>query len=264
MPVKIVPGETNDPREISLAEFTLGCENFADHYYNSPTAGTEFGGKDFRVPWQPLQDAVNNFCTANNIDPNFVANRFVLCYETSDPGSLFLRMQILKMSDPTFSDAGFEVYHLDDSVCAWYVLKENTFVETPDHSLKDEPYFNSFYYEDVMGSGNFVQLNSDSGQFVRNITYPWASELLLMYQNNNSPAGADIHFAAYSYVDLIPSTQIVTWPHGLMMYLSVGDTKLLDNENYICVFQNKGADDGTLCPPYCGVYVNPVLPQTKN
>lgn len=263
MPVKIVPTETNDPREISLAEYTLGCENFADHYYNSANAGTEFGGKDFLVPWQPLQDAVNNYCLTNNIDPNFVANRFVLCYDQGTK-QLFLRMQILKMCDPTFTAAGLEVYRLDDSVCAWYMLKENTFVETPDHTLKDEVYFNNFYYEDVMGSGNFVLLNSNPSTFVQNITYPWASELLLMYQNNNSPAGADIHFAAYSYVDPIPSTQIVTWPHGLVMYLSVGTTKLLDNNNYLCVFENKGADNGTMCPPTCGVYVNPVLPQTKN
>ena len=260
MPVKISSTQSDDPRVISLDEYEFGRENFDMHYYKDPGAEqTEFSGQDFKVPWDNFFSAVHDFYTTNSIDPENVALRFVHCFDELG-NSLYLRMQICSFGTPYFNNEGYQVFPIEATPCAWYDLKESSITPSTDTTLKGQAYFDTmFYLVDPQGQ-DFENLDSAVNKYVENFTYPWNSEVYQLYLDNGEPTGADIHFASCSYT-ATPQQANVVWPHGNVLYLSEGTHVFLDNDDYMVIFSNKGADSGTLCPPDCGVYINPVLPQ---
>jgi hypothetical protein len=163
---------------------------------------------------------------------------------------MFMRLQLCQMVH-----AQGNVYNLDSTYQAWYKIEEGSMSPTTDESLSGTDYLNSFSYEAEPGSEIYDTLANQPTVYVRNLTYPWESEIYQMFIDNGAPEDAAIHFAACSFVEP-PLASNVTFPHGNVMYLSVNGTPLLDNDtSYICVFQNKGVDNATLCPPNCGEYI---------
>jgi hypothetical protein len=257
MPVKIVALTSTDPREITLDEYNQGRTNFDDHYFVLKNSiPVSFGGQDFYIPWADLENAVDNFCNQYFKDPEDVAVRLVHCYNSS-LDIIYMRMQICSMTEPGAGSLPDNVQGLITIECAWYTIEAGTIQVTTDDQLSDEVYLSNFYYTNDDGN-SYQQLSAGPNTYVKNLVYPWAAEMLAMYESNGSPMNAMIHFAACSYVES-PEASNVTWPHGNVLYLSVNDVPLLDNDDYMVIFENKGADGGTLCPPKCDVYVDPYV-----
>lgn len=257
MPVQLSIEDQNSPQIITLEEYHLGRLHFDTHYFHT-AAALPFGGQDFSVLWDDLNNAVNQFATNASVPLNTVALRFVHCYDVIN-NHLYLRLQICTLEPVPITRAGHDFYPLNTSVCDWYEIKQGSFMLTQNHLLEGVEYFEHFYYE-IPGSGGTMQKLADGGgdTYVRNLVFPWEAEILQMYNDNNNPENAYINFGACSYVESIPGTESVMWPHGLVMYLSDSSGhKMLDNENYISLFHNKGADYGTQCPPLCDGYLNP-------
>ena len=260
MPVKISPVSNSDnPEVITLEEYTLGRENFDMHYFHTASA-LPFDGKDFSIPWDDLNIAVNDFVTTAGVSLSDVCLRFVHCFDASN-ATLYLRVQVCTFYETPITDHGKKLFALDTTNQAWYVIQQDNFAPTTDEALMGVVYFNSFYYSPVEGSEVLQRLSDGKpDKFVRNIVFPWESEILQMYiDNDTAEEGMNINFGACSYTHSNPGDESVTWPHGLVMYLSDADgNKLLDNDAYISIFHNKGADNGTLCPPVCNGYLKPI------
>lgn len=261
MPVKIEVGDNSlDPRVISLEVLNDGKDNFEMHYYYT-SAQAAFGGKVIDALWDDLNNAVQDYMNQTGAEEAEVALRFVHCFEPGPAGNLFLRLQLCKMiSSPTPPPPGAsEVFDLDTAGALWYEIKDGTINPTSDESLVGQVYFDDFYYKVEPQSQELLPLNGEPDKFVRNLVLPWADEILKMYDQNGQIEGAGVHFAACSY-ETSPERANVLWPHGMVVYLSDSNgNPLLDNNKYISVFHNKGADFGTLCPAQCNVYVAPAL-----
>ncbi len=251
MPVKIVSAQSDSAGEITLNEFTLGRQNFDMHYFVLEGAElAQFGGQDFSVPWADIESAVDDYCANYNISVSSVGFRLVHCYDEQD-NSLYYRLQLVQLVQQGSSNT----YDIVTTNCAWYELKQGIVNPCPDHNTTDAVYMNSFSYKADPGAEVFETLSDAPGTYVHNIVYPWASEIYQMFIDNGSPSGADLHFGAVSYIEG-PMASNVMYPHGNVLYLSVNGVPLLDNDtSYIVIYQNKGADNGTLCPPQCGVYI---------
>ncbi len=256
MPVKL-NSESNaqDAMSISLAEYNQGRANFTSHYYRS-SCNTNFGGQDLQIPWDTLQTDVNNFIA--NAQTTDVALRMVYCFDGAT-NALYLRIQICRMDE---LEQSLGTYALITTGCSWYKLWNGTLITTPDTSLQNAAYLNSFYYcaNPPCTGTNVQQLAADTQAtlYARTITFPWTQEILQMYIDNGSPTGAKICFGSTSYVHANSGESNVAFPHGLVLYLrnSAGQP-FLDNNDTISVFHNKGVDYGTLCPNFCNVYVLP-------
>ncbi|MGN6568823.1 MAG: hypothetical protein ACTHJ0_12765, partial [Flavipsychrobacter sp.] len=93
--------------------------------------------------------------------------------------------------------------------------------------------------------------------YAQTITYPWQNEIYQLYVDNQASPDFQISFGACSYVRQ-DSTTPCTWPHGLVIYMrTAAGVPLLDDNDYISMFHNKGADYGTMCPTHCDVYIAP-------
>lgn len=258
MPVKI-SSELNstDPRAITLTEYNEGKANFEMHYFHSAEA-LPFGGKDFSFLWSDLENNVKNFIAQTGIPSNEVCLRFVHCFDSATE-SLYLRLQICKMVETPIIDYGKQLYMLDDSACVWLSLKQDECVATPEHTLEDVNYLSNFYYTPVEGAQAMECLiEGGPNKFVRNLVFPWEEEIQQMYIDNNSPSGASVNFASCSYTHHNEGDESVAWPHGLVIYLSdASGAKMLNDDEYISIFRNRGADVSTLCPPLCNAYLKP-------
>lgn len=258
MPVKIENGIiTTDPRIISKDEYEIGRKNFVDHY-NLEGCDPEFGGQDITILWDDLNTAVNDFSTTYGVALSKVALRFVYCFNKSD-NNLYYRLQLCRMIQSTTDP---NVYDLDDSVCAWYKIENDTITTTQDTTMSNALYFNNLFYCptgqcDPADATTEMALSYNPTMYARNITFPWENEVLEMYTQNNSPKDAFISFGATSYIHYT-SQQTVPFPHGMVIYLRDSDmVPLLNNDQYIVAFHNKGCDMGSLCPAYCNVYIAP-------
>lgn len=260
MPVRIEIGDnSNDPRVIDLQEYLDGRANFSLHYYYT-TAEATFGGQVIDAQWDDLQAAVENYCTQTGVKPQNVALRFVHCFEPGIAGHLFLRVQICKMvlsSEPP-PPGSSAVYDLDTTGSLWYEINNGAIAPTPDESLDGPAYLSNFYYKIDSQSADMERLIDGPDTYVQNLVLPWGDEILQMYIQNQSPTNAGVHFAACSYITS-PERSNVEWPHGMVIYLSDSKGPLLDNNTYITIFHNKGADMATLCPPDCNVYLMPSM-----
>lgn len=260
MPVKIQTGDnSSDPRVISLAAYELGCANFSLHYYYTDTAAS-FNGSEIQIPWLDLQNAVDSYVIESGTPENEVALRFVHCFDPIAE-SLYYRLQICKMvlsSTPPPAGAS-AVYDLVTTGARWYEIKQNQFGSTLNHALAGAEYLNNFYYKDEPQASTMEKLAEGPALFVKNFTLPWTQELKLIYTENGSPVGAGINFASCSYIEP-PAYANVEWPHGMVAYLTnASGQPFLDNEDYVHIFHNKGADYSTLCPPQCNVYIAPAI-----
>lgn len=201
---------------------------------------------------------IDDFATTNSISPSDIGIRLVHCYDSTN-NVLYLRMQICVLDATEITDHERNVYELNTNVSEWYELREGTAVTTLDHNTYDSNYLNYFYYSSnpLPNSDPLDNLATDGGTtYVRNLVFPW-SQIAQMYANNSNPSGADIHFAACSYTEAVSGDTAVEWPHTLVLYLSTIGGALLDNTNNPgAIFENKGADGGTLCPPKCDVYID--------
>lgn len=258
MPVKITSDlNSTDPRAITLSEYEDGRANFEMHYFLG-TQAQPFDGGDFAFQWDDLNNAVNNFVATSGVPLNEVCIRFVHCFEIPE-NKLYLRAQICRMVETPIIDYGKQVYSLDDSACSWYSLKQDECMNTPIHTLKGVEYFDSFYYKAMEGAQEMECLNTPGpDRFVRNIVFPWQDEILQMYIDNGSPEGAFVNFGSCSYTHNNPGDDLVEWPHGLVIYLSTAEgVKMLSDGASITIFENRGADVGTCCPPMCNAYLKP-------
>lgn len=258
MPVRIHIGDTSDdPRVIDLQDYEDGRANFDLHYYYS-ISEAEFAGQVLDTPWSALQDAVNLYMAQASVPENEVALRFVHCFDM-EMHKLYTRLQILQMvpsSTPPPPDASM-VYDLVDTGALWYKIDNGEMSSTDDHSLEGHEYLENFYYKDEPQSAIMECLITGPTKYVKNLVFPWQQEVQQMYLDNGSPENAGVHFASCSYIEP-PAYSNVTWPHGMVIYLSdAGGTPMLDDNTYISIFHNKGADMGTLCPPNCNVYIAP-------
>lgn len=240
----------SDPRVVDLSTFNTRRSNFQAHYFLS-NCNTSFGGQDFGVNWDDFATLVNSFATDNNISISDVALRFVLCYDAT-ANVLFLRVQICSMT----ASGTPGTYNLVTTPSAWFALKNGSITTTTDTSLSDSTYMNNFYYCGTTPcSSGSSELLANNTIYVKNLVFPWESEILAMYQDNSSPSSATLNFAATSYVRA--SGTDVQYPHDLVLYLkNSSGTALLDNTTYAATFENKGADYGTMCPSYCNVYIS--------
>lgn len=254
MPAKIVLDDNSaDPMVISLDAYNAARTHFKQHYYLAG-CNNVFGGQDLQIPWAALNTAVNNYKIATTTEN--VALRFVYCFDTI-ANALFLRLQLCTMQQSAMAANEFM---LDTTVSNWHRIKAGQLNVTPVHTLSDANYLTSFYYSpnQVCAINEAQQLATDTSEtlFVRNITYPWAQEILAMYLQNGSPTNASVCFGACSFATA--GLQPVMFPHGMVIYLKNSNGEpLLNNENYIVVFENKGCDIGTVCPPNCNVYILP-------
>ena len=258
MPVQLLEQDnSDDPRVISLEAYAFGRANFSLHYFYTDT-DAEFNGDVVSCSWDQLNAAVQNYMTAAGVaDEMEVAMRFVHCF-TTDGSSLFSRVQICKMLPSGEEIDGMQVYNLDTTGAVWYVISNAEFGPTNDDSLRGQEYLEHFYYKDDPSADIMECLLEGPDKYVKNLVIPWGQELKQMYLDNGSPESAGINFAACSYTDEYPHSANVAWPHGMVVYLSTSDgTPMLNNEDYIHIFQNKGADMATVCPPHCNVYIKP-------
>src|SRR5690606_33063816 len=125
MPIKLVssPNDEN-PMEITLADYHQGVQNFENHYYLEGS-GTEFGGKDFCLPYTDIEDVIQAFEWDNDILPENVAVRFIHCFD-EDTQSLYLRMQLCTMHLTGEVIDGHRIYALSFETCAWYNLMQDS------------------------------------------------------------------------------------------------------------------------------------------
>ncbi|MEZ5018486.1 MAG: hypothetical protein R2800_15605 [Flavipsychrobacter sp.] len=257
MPVKISPITGGNSSEvITLNEYEQGRLHFDMHYFKSADA-LPFEGKDFNVLWDDLSNAVSQFTTMYAVPASDVALRFVHCFDIGT-NELYLRLQICTM-DPPIMKLDHQFYPLNTTNEAWYEIRQGVFAPTPDKTLLGTEYFDRFYYK--APNSEVLERLADGGleKYVRNLVLPWEIEIERMYLDNGSPVGAFINFGACSYTEVIPGTEAVLWPHGLVLYLSDSTGgKMLNNEDYISIFHYKGADFATQCPPICHGYLKPL------
>lgn len=262
MPVKIQTGDnSSDPRVISLEAYMNGRANFDLHYYYSHTEAS-FGGQVIDAQWNDLQAAVTDYVNTSGTPEAQVALRFVHCFSPVDPAELFLRMQICGMvPSPLPVPPGAQaIFDLDTSNSKWYEIRNGAITVTNDEELFGPMYLETFFYKTEPQSAEMERLVDGPHKFVRNLVLPWALEIKLMYLENGHPENAGIHFAACSYTEANPAYSHVEWPHGMVVYLSNSEGHaMLDNTAYISIFHNKGADYSTICPPNCGVYIQPLV-----
>lgn len=261
MPVKIEIGDNStDPRVISLESYMNGRANFDLHYYYTH-AEASFGGHVINAQWNDLQAAVTDYVNTSGTPEAEVALRFVHCFAPV-PGEIYLRMQLCRMvpSAQPVPPGAEAIYDLDTTNCKWYEINNGVFSVTNDEQLFGMMYLDSFFYKTEPQAAVMERLADGPHKFVKNLVLPWATEIKLMYSENGSPENAGVHFAACSYTQDNPAYSHVQWPHGLVVYLSdSGGNPMLDNNTYISMFHNKGADYSTLCPPQCNVYVMPIV-----
>ncbi|WP_276132381.1 hypothetical protein [Polluticoccus soli] len=266
MPVRILKDESSDPASLAITKEKLeqGIRNFKKHYSLYPSGSQEFSS-DFSIPWNYLEQAVNDYQGQfPSVPVSEIAIRFVHCYNTAT-ASLYLRMQICQMQATTITDYDNPVYQLLANGCeSWYDVAENSIAATPSAacSFSDPVYLDSFEYTLEEGSTP-QELSADGGfTYVRTLTFPWEAEIYQMYQDNGAPTdppdNVRLHFCAASYTESEPGADAVLWPHGLVLYLEVNDEKLLDNDSTVSMFSYKGCDMATLCPPRCNGYFAPV------
>jgi hypothetical protein len=261
MPVRI--DNSSDPASftVSADKLTSGMANFRDHYFL--VEGDEDFIADFAIPWNDLQGAVDSYKLQFPAVPeSAIAMRFVHCYDTNST-ALYLRLLICQMELTTITEYNSEVYQLlNNSNQLWYQLQENSVTPLANSSFDDPVYLSSFKYKLGPEAAEGETLSEDGGyKFVRTLTFPWEAEIQQMYEDNGSPQDPPdtvlLKFASCSYTELEPGSSSVLWPHGLVLYLNVNGTDLLDNQNSVAIFHYKGADMGTSCPPKCGSYVTP-------
>lgn len=258
MPVKIVAvDDPNNPMVITLADYEAGRANFQGHYFLSG-CNPSFGGQDIGISWATFYSIVNGFITANHLDPATVALRFVYCFDTTSM-ALYMRVQICTMTQVTGVP---NTYSLVTTTCAWYIIENGAMTQTSNTNLYDQTYLNELYYCEATSCTAQTEQNlaSDTGAtlYARTDTFPWANEILAMYTANGLPGNGSINFGACSYVDGGGGSAPILYPHGTVMYLKdANGVSLLNNNNEMVIFHNKGCDMGTLCPQYCNVYIVP-------
>lgn len=259
MPVRIKEGDnSSDPRVISLDMYNEGRDNFTLHYYYT-SAEASFGGQVIDIPWDNLQTAVDDYAGQTGTEPVDIALRFVHCFESGPAGHLYLRVQICKMVESAAPPppGASKVYDLDTTGSLWYEIKNSMIHPTPDETLEGQVYLNEMYYKKEPQDTELQQLVTGPTKFVKNLVMPWGQEILQMYASNGTPENAGVNFAACSYMTS-PERANVAWPHGMVIYLSdSAGVPMLDNDDYISLFHNKGADYASLCPPNCNVYILP-------
>ena len=259
MPVKIqIEDNSTDPRVISLQSYLDGRANFSLHYYYTDQEAA-FGGGEVAVPWDDLQAAVENYKSATGMQDDDIALRFVHCFDDT-AHELFLRLQICQMvASTTPPPPGAEmVFDLVVTNSQWYEIKNGLFAPANVTTLASPMYLNNFYYKEEPQAAEMQRLSEDPTKYVKNLVLPWGFEINMMYQENGSPANATVHFAACSYETPGPYSNVL-WPHGMVVFLSDAEGPMLDNEDTIVVFHNKGADAATLCPPECSKYIQPIV-----
>ena len=247
-----------NPMVITLDHFNQMRDHFKKHYFLSQ-CNVNFGGQEIQVPWNSFSQAVHNFINANNVPPSLVAIRFVHCYDVNN-NVLYLRIQILTM---THVQGHPNTFNLVDNPCAWYKLANGTMVPTSDTILFDQDYLNNFYYCNALlqcTPASLHNLAADQARklYARTVTMPWSQEISQLFTDNGSPANATLCIDACAPLSIV--TPAALFQHGLVLFLRRHDgTPMLDNNVGGLPFHNKAADCGTMCPPYCGVYITPVL-----
>lgn len=253
MPVKISATPTSDVRAITLDEYETGRTNFNEHYSSTQTG--EVQGQIIPVNWAAFANTITAYLTANaNVTEDQVAISFIHCYDQAEE-ILHYRMKLSKMEPTPILDNGCPVFSLAEPHM-WYTIREHNITPCPIHNTVNEEYMNNLLY--LAGPEAAVeQLCEDPGKFVRSMTFPWKDEIKQMFIDNGSPLNATLNLASCSYFGNEGGGADVAWPHGMVLYLSVGGTDLLNNDDYITAFNHKGADVSTLCPPMCNAYVVP-------
>lgn len=267
MPVRITTalGES-DPRAISADQLATGIEDFNKHYCQAslptpmvlPAPGHVLAGQTNKVSWDAFFAAVEDYKDEFGISEDDIALRFVHCFDDMS-SSLYHRVQILEMGEPHLNEEGKWERQLIDTNSKWYKIKGQELTPTDEHTLTDQLYVNSVMYKPAIAAAAMELIEQYPLKFVHNLTFPWLSEIYTMYEENQSPDGADLNFAVYTHPMHIPEESDCEFPHGMVIYLSVGTHNYIDNEHYVSVFHNRGADDATMCPPMCGKYILPAF-----
>jgi len=263
MPVKIDNSGSPSNFSVSASEVYEGMQNFNEHY--CPVTGPEYFGRDYTVLWHDFKQCIDAYKAAfPDVLEEDIAIRFVHSYDAGSQ-TLYMRMVVCQMQITTATEYSSHVFQiLNNNSQMWFSLMENSVqpVPLPEQNYFDTVYLTNFEYRANAAATNGQILAEDGGfRFVRTLTYPWKNEIWQLWHDNEEPDENNtwIHFASASYTAAEPGTSSVLWPHGLVMYLQVGDEILLNDDNYVSLFRYKGADMGTACPPKCNSYVAPPL-----
>jgi hypothetical protein len=252
MPVKISanPAGETDVRAITLDEFETGRANFNEHYTSDQTG--EVLGQIIPVSWMAFSQTILEYLNTNpTVTEAQVGVTFVHCYDQLEE-VLYYKLKLSCMT-PTAIQGEFSL----QPPFMWFTIREHNIATCSDPGGNDEPYMNNLMYQSGP-EASVEQLSEHAGIFVREMTFPWLTEIKQMFIQNGSPMNATFNMASCSYVDEGGGgAALVEWPHGMVMYLSVGSQDLIDNGYYVLPFNHRGADMGTVCPPICNAYVVP-------
>ncbi|RYD58295.1 MAG: hypothetical protein EOP56_05065 [Sphingobacteriales bacterium] len=253
MPVKISANPAGEPdkRAITQDEYDQGRTNFNEHYTSAQTG--EVQGQIIPVSWAAFTNMINSYIATYPAEVNAgnIAVSFIHCYDTLEE-ILYYRVK-LSVLQPTEDPSVFNLV----GPFMWQTIREHNIAPCVHQSSEDIQYMNNILY--LQGpEADVQQLSENPGIFVRSMTLPWQNEILQMYVDNGSPMNATLNLASCTYLDGGTGEALVEWPHGIVLYLSVGGTDLLNNEDYILPFNHKGADLSTVCPPICHEYIVPV------
>jgi hypothetical protein len=239
-------------KAVTRSGFDTARSNFQNHYFLDQ-CDTNFDGQDIQIPWNDFADAVDSFIAQARCNPMDVALRFVHCYDATN-NYLYLRLQICTMVKQQNSG---NVYDLVTTDSEWYQIENGSMNSTTNTDLSDDDYLNNFYYCDAAACSpsTATQLATDGGTlFARNLVFPWGLQIAKLYTDNNSPKGASICFGACSFSNQGAGA---AYQHGVVIYLRTEDgTELLNNTVSGAIYDCKGADMATICPPCCNVYIS--------
>jgi hypothetical protein len=239
-------------KAVTQANYTSARANFQSHYFIADCE-TSFDGQDIQMPWDDFAAAVESFIAQTQCNADDVALRFVHCYDTANK-CLYLRLQICTMAPQ--QNAG-NIYDLVTTPCEWYKIEAGSISTTTNTDLSDDDYLINFYYcdETPCSSGSCTRLADDGEtEFARNLVFPWGLQITKLYTDNNSPKGATICFSACSFAN---QGSGAAYQHGLVIYLrNSNGAALLNNAVSGSVYNYKGADMSSICPPCCNIYVS--------
>ena len=112
-------------------------------------------------------------------------------------------------------------------------------------------------------ANNLYAVYDGEDTFVNSITYPWV-EIKDLYSQNLPYDTAILTFQSCSSTEPIDNNDaLLNWPHSIWLYMQNRDgvghlmPRLGTNDSAKGIFNNQAADVGGMCPPRCGIYVQP-------
>ncbi len=241
------------PESITLSELNQSMYDYTAAY---SLPGPDLGfSRSFMIKWQHFIDqVVNPAITPGNtyyIPESKLAFKFIHRYDQNTK-VWFFTVCTCEMGQPEGNR-----YPIIEKGPR-YDLYNGVITPSEFTGTYDPVYFNDMRYY----TSQTIPL--DPNTYVNNLVLPWQMEIGAMYAQNFvlTPPSDTVYmvFACSSiYCDITTpdARALIEWPHGLVLYLNQGGIDMLDNDSYVTMFTNHGADYATMCPPNCSEYIKP-------